>query len=173
MTGISRNQKLTAYRIRRLAVRTFPGYFAWCLHIEPLCICRCCHISGAFYRLIQIGADLIHTDNKYNLFRPLCNTRNTVRISINIYHNSVIGHCIGTRKKNIGIISCHQAFTRCHIGTVNIVVVAFFQRLNQSDFMCALTTAHCYSASFSNYFQGLFHCFFFVRSIITCHISGL
>ena len=49
MSGISRDQELTADGIRRLAVEAFSGFFAGSLDIESLGIDRCSHVSRTLH----------------------------------------------------------------------------------------------------------------------------
>ena len=104
MPGISCNQKLTANRIRRFTVKAFSGLLTGSLNVKTLCICRCCHISRTFHRFIKIGTDFVHSDNKYYFFRSLCDAGDTVGISVNVDHNTVVCNGIGAGKKNISII---------------------------------------------------------------------
>ena len=49
MSGISRDQELTADGIRRLAVEAFSGFFTGSLDVESLGVDRCSHISRALH----------------------------------------------------------------------------------------------------------------------------
>ena len=123
MAGISGDQKLTADRVRWFTVKAFSGLLTGSLNVKTLCICRCCHISRTFHRFIKIGTDFIHSDNKHYFFRSLCDAGDTVGISVNVDHDTVVCNGIGAGKKNIRIIGSRfkvqavfRSFCPCFFG---------------------------------------------------------
>ena len=84
MPRISGDQKLTADRILRFAVKAFAGLPARCFDIKALSICRCSYISGTFHSLVKIRTDFVHSNKKNYLLWSLGDTGNTVGIAINI-----------------------------------------------------------------------------------------
>ena len=92
-------------------------------------------------------------------------------ISINIHQNTITGHGIGTGKKYICIISSHKTFSWLHLCTIQIMIIAFFQSFDQSDFVCTHTSTHGNFTAFRNQLQCLFQCFFLICSIISRHIT--
>lgn len=102
MMRISGNQKLTADRIRRLAIGTFTSQATRSLDVKSLRIGWSCNISGTFHRLIKIRTYLIHSHNKYYLVRSLCNAGNSIRVTVYIYNNSIN-------------LSSHLRWTKIHL----------------------------------------------------------
>ena len=96
MSGVSGDHELAADGIRRLAVEAFSGLLAGRLDVESLGIAGCCNVSGTLHGIVDIGAYLVQTDDKYYLSRSLGNTGDTVGVAVDVDHNAVTGDGIGT-----------------------------------------------------------------------------
>ena len=84
MAGEACDQELTADCVWGFAVHTGAGLGARCINTDPYRIDRSGNIAGTLHRRINILSKFIHTDDKNDFFRTLCNCRNTVGISVDI-----------------------------------------------------------------------------------------
>ena len=84
VTGISRDQELTADRIRGFAVEAFSGLLAGCLDVKSLGIGRSRHISGPLHSIIEVRTDFIHSHDKDHFSRSLGDTGHAIGISVDI-----------------------------------------------------------------------------------------
>ena len=112
VTGISRDQELTADRIRGFAVEAFSGLLAGCLDVKSLGIGRSRHISGPLHSIIEVRTDFIHSHDKDHFSRSLGDTGHAIGISVDIHHDTVACDGIGPGKANIRIVCSHKTFPR-------------------------------------------------------------
>ena len=78
MAGISCYQKLAADCVGRLAIKARTRLGAGGVEPETLCVYRCGNVPCPFKSGVNILCDLVHSDDKHNLFRTVSVSRNPV-----------------------------------------------------------------------------------------------
>ena len=174
VTRKPRNQKLTADRIRRLAVHAGAGLGARGGEPEPLRVDRRGDVARAFHGGVDVVRDLIHADDEEHVLRSVCDAGNAVGVAVDVDEHAVLGYGVCAGKEPVRIIGKKHRLARVFIcAAVDEVVVSVLDRLDKTNFVRAHCAAHRDRAALGN--QGKRDAFrlLAVLCIVTRHIARL
>ena len=171
--GIACDQELATDCVGGFAVHAGACFGTRRVEAESLCVDGRCHISRSLHRTVHVVADFVHAGDHDDLAGALCQSRDAVRIAVDVDQNAVLCDRVGAHQEYVCIVcKKHGRALILHLISVDEVVIALFQCFDKADLMDAHTAAHSHRAPFGNQTERLLHRFLLGLGVITRHVAG-